>query len=130
MNELPEWMKEHIQDARGLFGVGGAEWHITARLSDKPAGSKGFDGSCWADATYLNAEIELNEDLPDDENGKEKIYHEVLHVAHQEIDQMAFDAMSHLPKRERKIYRNLYEAAVERFNQRISRSICARLAKQ
>lgn len=127
MSEVPEWIIKQIQDARQLFGVGGIEWHITARLSDKPHGSDEFDGGCFIDSVYLNAEIEIKDNLENTERSRQTIYHEVLHVAHQEIDSVVRDLFKQAPKSSRRIYRKFYYEAVERFVQRTTRAICENL---
>lgn len=128
MSDVKDWMVERIQEARELFGVGGADWHVRARLSDKPLGDAENDGSCQVDAVYLNATIELQPDMENNEAGRAIIYHEVLHVAHEEVDRAARAMMDRLPRKERKLLRKVYYEAVERFVQRTSRSVCAGVA--
>lgn len=120
-------MFDRIQEARELFGVGGVEWHVLVKLSDKPLGNDQNSGACRVDAVYLNATVEFHPDLADDETGRQVIYHEVLHVAHEEVDRAAGAMMDKLPRKERKILRKAYYELVERFVQRTSRSVCAGL---
>jgi hypothetical protein len=127
MQYIPDWITKNVQDGRELFGVGGVEWHITVRLSDKPNGDKGCDGAVDVDAVYLNAEIELKDTLEDNEIARAEIYHEVLHIPHQEIDHWVHQIIRELPEEQGKIYRYSYDELVERFIQRISRSVCCNL---
>ena len=131
MQQTPDWMLKHIQDARGLFGVGGPEWHITAKLTDKPLGGDEYNGGVNVDAIYMNATIELKDTLTDNDVAKDVIYHEVLHIPHEEIDHLVFSIIEELPTDEAKQrYHALYRDTVERFIQRVSRSICAGLHKE
>lgn len=130
MRQVSDWMLKHIQDARSLFGVGGAEWHITAKLTDKPLGTDECNGSVTVDATYLNATIELHEDLEDNDVARDSVYHEVLHIPHEEIDHLVAGIIGELPADVRDRYDTLYHETVERFVQRVSRSICAGLRKE
>jgi hypothetical protein len=127
MSNPPEWIIRHVQDARDLFGIGGPEWHIYVELNDRPNGSDSYNGFASVDYRYLNANIEFNRGLEDDEVGQQVIYHEVLHISHQVVDDVALDAINRLPEAEQEIYRQLYKDAVEQFIQRVSRSIVYRL---
>lgn len=122
MSELPAWLIEELQDARQLLGVGD-EWHIVATVVDHPNGDENNDGMCCPDATYLNARMEFSRDLAQDANGRFVVLHEMLHVTHAEVDQVVDTALGGLSEGERGRMRELYEAAVERSLQRMSRAM-------
>lgn len=126
---VPDWMIRHIQDARELFGIGGADWHVTVLLSDRPGGHDDCDGFISCDPVYQNANIEMAHTVKDDETGRAEIYHEVLHAALENVARVADAAIGELPKRQRRIYRKLYRDAVENFVQTMSRSLVSRLAR-
>jgi hypothetical protein len=130
MQPVPDWMLKHIQDARSLFGIGGPEWHVTARLTDKPLGSEDNDGGVHVDGVYMNAQIEMRDGLEDNDNARDDIYHEVLHIPHDEIDHLVSRIIGELPEADQDRYHDLYNELVERFVQRLSRSICAGLKKE
>jgi len=113
---IPTWIIERVQEARDLFGVGGPEWSITLKLTDRPGGHEA-DGYTTTDPVYLNATIELWTGLQDDQNGREAVYHEVLHVAHSEIWRIITD----------KGETDDYRAAVERFVTRVTRSLISQI---
>ena len=127
---VPAWLIKHIQDARSLFGVGGSEWHVYVVMVNEPGGCSELNGFCKVDAVYLNADLEFKSDLSDDDIGRNAAYHEVLHIVHQEVDQVAFMALNRLGKKQRKILKQVYREAVERFIQRMSRSITANVREQ
>lgn len=121
---VPQWMIDTIQEARELYGVGGAEWHITATLSDKPGGNADNNGSCKPDSVYKNAKIELHPDLQDDEIGRHNIHHEVFHIAHSEVDEMVSHIIDNVDEDKQDFYRGLYREVYERMVQTVTRSIC------
>ncbi len=114
--DVPAWITERVQEARGLFGVGGPEWSIVVKMNDRPGGHEA-DGYTTTDPVYLNATIEFWSGLKDDENGREAVYHEVLHIAHSEIWHIIVD------KDETEDYRE----EVERFITRLTRSLLSRI---
>lgn len=126
-DELPAWLLEEVQDARRLLGVGD-DWHITVKVVDHPNGDADNDGTCYVSANYLNATIEFARDMTQNEQGRHVILHEILHVAYAEIDQVVKTGFSVLPKGERGRMKGLYEAAVERVLQRMSRAIARRVS--
>ena len=119
---IPDWLFAHIQQARDLFGVGGAEWHITAKMSDKPGGSSTSDGTCQFNFRYLNATLEFNTSLENNSNGHETAIHEVGHVALAEIEEVVEGIVMQIPEERRDFFREQFGDAIERYLQRISRS--------
>lgn len=130
MSDVPDWIIKHAQAARDLHGLGGAEWHFFIEMNDRPGGHDEFDGVCSPDANYQNANIEIKRSIPDNERGREVIYHEVAHVAHADIDQVVERIWKALPKKERKLYEALYREAVERFITRSTRALLAAIRPQ
>lgn len=70
-NQLPSWLIEYIQEARDLFSIGGAEWSIYTKLTDKPAGNSGNSGSATKDWRYLNATLEFSTELEEGGQARE-----------------------------------------------------------
>lgn len=119
---VPEWIVQAAADARDLLGVDGG-WHVTVALSDCPGGDEENNGHCHIDTAYLNADIELARDLEEGREGRRIIMHEVMHITHSEIDQIVWQILAGLPKRERKQFKEMYCAAVERLLQRVTRAM-------
>jgi len=129
MNDAPEWLVKHIQDARQLLGLGGEEWHFTVKTSEKPGGTDDLDGQINVDSVYMNANIEIINTLEDGDRSQEVAYHEVIHAAMEDINRIAYMAIRAMPKGRRKTVRKFYNEAVERFVTRTSRTLCANLKK-
>jgi len=130
MTGIPEWIQEYIQEARGLYGLGGPDWHFFINLVKKPGGSKQFSGCTHTDLAYKNANIDLKDDLEDNETSRENIHHEVLHVAHNEIDGVVASMIANLPKDKRDFFREMYHDASERHVQTLARCICHHVMKR
>jgi hypothetical protein len=128
---IPDFLFGYVQQARDLLGVGGAEWHITAKMSDKPGGKESTDGTCSYDYRYLNASLEFNTRLEDGSAAREIALHEVGHIALSEIEEAFLGALKQVPEDRQDFFRELFDDAEERFLQRLSRSLVyhARLDK-
>lgn len=123
MPKVPDFLISYIQQARDLFGLGGAEWHITAKLSDKPNGSAKTAGSASTDYQYLNASLEFIDTLEAGSEAREIVLHEIGHVAHAEVDNAVDFLLVQVDEDRREHFRELYNEAVERYLQRLSRSL-------
>lgn len=128
MSKAPDYVKEYIQEARNIFGLNGPEWHFTILMTDRPGGRGNSDGWCLSDGVYMNADIEIREGIEDRELIRNHVFHEVLHAVHAEIDSVVEQMEDLIPKRERKVIRETYEKALERFVQRTARSVCYAVA--
>lgn len=114
-----------IQEARQLFGLGGAEWSITGKQTDAPGGRIGPSGNTDTNARYMNATIELVEGAD-----REVCYHEVMHVAMYEIDILIEQIMAQLPEDRRDFFMEVFTDAEERFINRIVRNLLANIHKE
>jgi hypothetical protein len=121
---VPQWMIETIQEARDLYGVGGAEWNITVSVSDKPGGKSDASGYAKTDSIYKNAHIELSCDLKDDEDGRQIIHHEIFHVAHSEVKDMVNHMIDNVDEDKQEFFIGLFDNVCERMVQTVTRSIC------
>ena len=120
---LPDFLLAYIQQGRDLFALGGAEWHITAKLSDKPNGNPACAGSAKTDFKYLNASLEFADTLEPGPSTRGIVLHELGHVAHAEIDNAVDFILAQMDEERRDHFRELYDEAVERYLQRLSRSL-------
>lgn len=119
MQKIPEWLKEKVQLARELLGIGD-EWNIYVLCSDDLARDKDYDGDCRADASTLNATIRFASTL-EEKDAEALVLHEMLHLLHSEIDQIAHLFTQDRPESETLLA--LYEACNERFISRLSRAL-------
>lgn len=122
MAEIPEHIRQYINEAQDVFGLAG--WHISVKMTDKPGGSEQNWGRCATESVYLNASIEISTDIDNEQRAREVCYHEVIHAAHASIDRVVNRILDELPKKQRRLFSELYTDEVERFTQRTSRSIC------
>ena len=99
------------------------EWHITAKLSDKPNGSADTAGSALTNFKYLNASLEFIDTLQPGNEAKAIVLHELGHVAHAEIDDAVDFILAQVDEDRRGHFRELYDEALERYLQRLSRSL-------
>lgn len=121
---MKDWIHKTVSEARKIFGVG-PEWSVSIKQTDKPGGSEWYGGYVHVDSAYLNADMELMEDIKEDDKGRRTIYHEVAHIGHGEVNRIAYLAFDELSEEQRKIFKELYQDAVERYCQRIARSLVA-----
>lgn len=129
MGSVPEWLTDLVQDARRLLGVGD-DWSITVRVDRLPGGSPDNDAACEPDAVYLNADLTFAPDVQPGETAQMLVLHEVLHVAHAELDELVAVICAGLPKNEQIRMRDLYDDGVERMLQRISRAMVRHIRPQ
>jgi len=122
MSEAPEWLVELVQDTRRLLGVGG-DWHVNLRVVDSPHDDPTNSAAVTPDGVYLIATIEVARDVENSDEGRRIVMHEVMHIAHTELDLIVSQILAGLPKRERRRFRKLYEDGVERFLQRTTRAM-------
>lgn len=120
--DLIDIMSGYVDEARRVCGVGD-EWVVEVKLVEKPGISDDAVGFCRVDATYLNATIEFWDRLDGSAPSRRYAYHEVLHIIHQEVDDIVDIYKYKMPKSERKTFEVLYRAAVERLVQRLGRSM-------
>lgn len=121
-SDLPDWLIEAITDARRLFGVGD-NWRITGVLQDDPGQDRDSDAACMPDVVYFNAELEFARDLANDERGRRVVMHEILHIAHSEIDWVIKSFVG-----DNEIAWQMYEDSVERFLQCLTRGMVRHIA--
>jgi hypothetical protein len=119
---VPAWVKEYAIDVRLLLGIDDG-WHIIIKMVDEPSGRRIFNGSASYDSAYLNAQIELANDLEDNAEGRRVILHELFHVALAQMYQAAEYAFGQLPKKRRRLVRKVYNDAEEQFIQRATRAM-------
>jgi len=124
---IPEWIANYVSEARKLYGLDGYDWHFFITLVKKPGGSKKFAGCTRTDRAYKNVNIDLKDDIEDSETARENIHHEVLHVAHNEIDGVVATMIANLPKAQRAYFREIYHDVTERHVQTLARCICAQV---
>lgn len=123
MAKVPDYIFNMCQIARDVFALGGADWHINVKMSDKPGGENSNNGFTDVDVTYKNASIEFFDGLDHSDATLEIVLHEMAHVAHSEIDKAFYIARDSAPESERQGLDDLYRLAVERFCQTISRTL-------
>lgn len=119
---IPDWLFTYIQNARDLFGIGGVEWSIHAKLSDKPGGSAGNAGWTHTNFKYLNADLEFLNTLEPSKQTFATAVHEIGHVALFEIDSAMDAILMQIPEERREFMEEQYIAAQERYLQRLSRA--------
>ncbi len=124
MTNIPDWMEKYIQEARGLYGVGGPDWHFSAEIKDKLKGHPTAAAFTETNFVYKNVNMYFLSDCEDDNKSRENCHHEVLHVAHVELDQIVDSIIAQLPKGKKKYFRQIYDDADERFVQTLARCIC------
>lgn len=124
MTNIPDWMEKYIQEARGLYGVGGPDWHFSAEIMDELEGHPTAAATTKTNYAYKNVEINFLSGYEEGEKAREDCHHEVLHVAHVELDQIVDSITAQLPKGKRKYFRQIYDDANERFVQTLARCIC------
>lgn len=127
--DAPEWLTDMVQDARRLLGVGD-DWQVSVNVVRIPGGDAANDAACTPDAVYLNADLDFAPDLQPSETTRAIVLHEVLHIAHAELDALASVICEGLPKSERLRMRDLYDDANERTLQRISRAMARHIRPQ
>lgn len=118
---LPNWLIEHLQATRQLFGVGD-EWHIFPVLVQQP-GDKEFGAVTDYDTAYLNAVIKFDDDIRNNDQGQQVVLHEVLHIALYELAQTFEYALKLLPTNGRDLFSAMWQDAEERTIQRITRAM-------
>jgi hypothetical protein len=121
---VPDWAKEAAQEAVNTFGLG-SDWHIFLEWVQNPDGLRTIAGSCKSDSVYLNATIELRNNLEPGPKAKRVILHEVGHVALGEIDRIVggYILEAILSDDQRETLKSLYVDAQERFLQRLVRGL-------
>ncbi len=125
MNQVPDWITQCIDEARGVFGVG-AEWYVEVKMMDNPGGDGDNDGACRADAVYLNATLEFARDLEEGERGRRVIFHEVGHIALAQLNLAVGYILSGIfDESQREIFRKIYDDAEEQVLQRFTRAMSA-----
>lgn len=77
-DSVPDWAMEFLAEWKELLFL--QEWDIDVRLSDAPGGDKDNHGSCLATSDIRHAAIELNVTIQDDDQWRQTIIHELLHV--------------------------------------------------
>lgn len=112
----PEWLTDLVQDTRRLLGIGD-DWHVFVEMKHMSESN----GSTQADSVYLNADLCFSTKLAPGELSRQVVAHELLHVAHQEIDSVV-ERMCVCP-----LVRVMYDEAVERFCQRITRALASQV---
>jgi len=120
---IPDWILSILEDGRNLFGLGGPEWDVHVKMTDKPGGNAAAGGWALVNSKYLDADIELSVDLDNNRTGRAAILHEVLHVALHETDDMVDDIIEQLDEDRQEYFHTAYTKAMERTIQRISRSM-------
>lgn len=119
---IPDWLFEHVQTARDLFGVGDVGWSIHVKMSDRPGGSASNDGWTHVNWKYLNADIEFSSTLEDGNAARVTATHEVGHIAMYEIDAVMNAILGQVDEDRREYLREEFIQAEERFLQRLARS--------
>lgn len=121
--KAPEFIERLVQEARELFGVGGPEWRVIVRMSDKPGGKSETTAVTLTTYNYMESILEFNSTSEDDHDSREVAYHEVLHIAHGFVDEAVESIIQQIDEDRREFFRGYYKDEMEKFVTRISRSV-------
>lgn len=99
--KVPAWVATEVNRARAGLGIHPA-WYISIAISDKPHGKEEHDAAVYCEPEYMQAGIEIKEEVAISENLKhrELIWHEVAHVLLSPMMDMARQISNQLPDEE------------------------------
>lgn len=120
------WLQTAVQDTRELLGLGGPQWHIFVSVEDNPHGCKDAAAATVIDGN-LNADIRFRSGLPQDNNTRQQVFHELLHVALSAVDGTVHTFFNELPPDTGRLAWEIYQQVQERAMQRITRALMNQL---
>jgi hypothetical protein len=110
-HNLPGHLADYAREIIALLGI--AAWRISIHLVDDIDGNPSINGACSYHEPYRIATIRLRRDIPDDQV-REVLTHELLHVALAPLDHAALTATDLVPKPQRKVARQMIFDGCER----------------
>lgn len=118
--DLPTWAQTYAQDCRDLFGLG--DWPIVVKLVRAPNNDIENEGYSSVNVRYLTARIEIRSGMSD-EDTRQTIMHEMLHVALAPIEQYHLRIRELVDEKLREHVDELQSDGTEQAIQRLTRAL-------
>ncbi len=122
----PQWVTDFVNEWQGRLFL--HEWEIDVRLSDAPGGDNDNHGSCLATTDIRHATIELSTAIEDNDQWRQTIIHELLHVRLSPLqDFVELDLITELSNATQNMVKPMWRRILEPHVHLLARIISARI---